>query len=546
MHFNAGPWVRLMRELPLGRLLVVGVVGLGSSVAALYLALGPLRFLRPILPLFAFAGGIGGAALLAFTFRLVWAGGRKVRSAAAVILGAALLCGAVRWYSVSVVRRAAWRACAEASRVSDPERRAAAVAEGRALTAGFFYRVSRVFESDRGAEDACDFADTDEVRKARGLCPRVIEGETPCRCGSRAFPRDITRDAFCTRVGCDARSGYIDLACEPASAPSAVPSAATAPHLDGWAARLGLDDLVKIEPVRLDNDYALRVTRRGAAPDDLEAMRASCRALFDRASPYLATERPPLLIAPTGDHVALILAWEDGPARAVTSFDARLGKMTTVIESDGAVLQDRKDYAFEIDPATEVSFNPGKSVVCKGPVLNLTDKPLDLTVACEIKDIGNKHPPRNGAREKLSLTPHGKGTYEVHPPNDEGVLFQHVFREKGGEAPLAPFNRLAHGHAKDWIALHTRLRRSPGVHFHNPYPSLPAEHKEYGTPALSLPEGWADFDAKKRDEAAKEIWKAMSAHYRRYHQSGVTTVDLYAGKDKTWRIEEGKLARNAP
>lgn len=545
MHFNASPWARLMREMSLPWLFVLGVGLSAISVGALFLTLGPLPGLRPIAPLFAVAGGIGVAALIAAVFRLIWAGGRVVRRVAAMALGLAAVGGGVAWYGVSVTQADVWRACSNASSEREQSARDAALAEGKVGMQSLLFRVARIVHNDRPIVEQCAYADTDEARRALGLCPRVADGDTVCRCGYGEYPRDVV----CHPAACDARSGSIGFTCGgPPSAPGG-PDPATPSVTDRWRARLGIDDLVRAEPVLLDQDYALRLTLRGAAPEDLEVLRERTRALYARAGSYLTLEAPKdwtggLL----GGHVALIVTHEEGDARGVAAHDPRLDQVAIQVDADGVVLQDRSRYLLEINPVTEVALEPALAVTCKGSVLNLGASPIDVVVECQHDDRhGDASKPRATPPAKLSLAPGARASYELHPAPGDGVGFHHVFRERGKDdaPPLETFNRFAYNHARDWLSLHERLRRSVGARFHNPHPSLPPSHADYEQPNLAAPEGWEELDPKKREQTAKEIWRAMRDHYRAWHQAEASTVQLFVGGKEAWVIDGGKLRRAA-
>nr|AYM54388.1 hypothetical protein [Phaselicystis flava] len=250
---------------------------------------------------------------------------------------------------------------------------------------------------------------------------------------------------------------------------------------------------------------------------------------------------------PGSGQPALVLSYEEGEARGITAFNEALNVMTTVVDGAGVALQDRSAYVVEISPTTEVTYGLEATVTCKGTALNLGVSPLELIVECQPEKPGfdKQQPKKKPPVDKLSLKPQGKGSYEVRSWDGRAVFVRHVLHERGKETapPIEAFNRTAYDHGKAWLALHDRLGKSIGVRFHNPYSSIAPSHRDGDQPHLAVPAKWDEMDAKQQEAAAKEIWKAMAEHYKRWHSWAVSTVSLHAGGEERWRIVGGKLKK---
>jgi hypothetical protein len=557
MYVNVGPWARLLRSMSLRGVfaLAFGLLAItaGGFAALFHVPREVMHVLGPILGL---TGGIGLAALIVGVFRAVLAGGHTVRVIAAAVASILALGGVFVGYSVGVVQAGAREACRRAAYGYSPEERAAALVEGKARRASALYTFAEHFRHDWSSAIDCAYADTDEERRALGLCPRAITGSEPCRCGYE----DFRPEASCKAPRCELDGASYRLHCgdappkraaDPLAALGAPAPAPTA-SIDTWRARLGADDLASTRLVRLEGAPALEVTLRGEAPEDVEAIRERTRALHAKAAPFIAAEHGPAWMAGLHEgHPALVAVWESGEARGITSWDDALARMSTTVDGAGAFLQEREGCPIEINPTTEVSFTPETTTTCKGSVLNLRDTPIDVVVECQPEQLGaeKRTPPSKVPLEKLSLKPNDKGTYELHPWDSRTTIVKHVFHERGKESepPLPVFNRFVYEHGKAWIALHRRLRKDLDVRFHNPYSSLAPTHRDLDQPHLAVPAGWDDLPAKERDRIAKELWKALSAHYQKWHGYGLSSVHLYYSGDKeAFTIEGGKLKKVEP
>lgn len=118
-----------------------------------------------------------------------------------------------------------------------------------------------------------------------------------------------------------------------------------APTLDvaAWRTKLDAEDLSAIMAWRADGEIRWRVTARGSAPEDLEAMRARCAALRTKAAPHLELAGHPELSGPDSQR-AFGLGYEASDLVATTRVDAGTTKLVTTIEGAGVVWKDRAAY----------------------------------------------------------------------------------------------------------------------------------------------------------------------------------------------------------